>query len=85
MNDEMKEIVGSNLYNNPISVKHAELERVGDNSIFRSVCPVCKEGMLMVRRDSKTFKLMPEDNCILCGQEVFYADIDELREKASEA
>ncbi len=73
-----------NIYMEPIEIKHADLERVNGNSMFRSVCPVCKEGTLLVGRDQKTFKLIAEDNCILCGQHFVYTDIDELRKKVGE-
>jgi hypothetical protein len=63
----------------PIHVKHAELERLNDESMFRSRCPQCKEGMLMVRRDQTTLALLPLDNCCLCGQHYIYDDIDSLR------
>ena len=79
-----EKLAASNVYNNPITVVHADLERANDESIFRSVCPVCEEGLLMVGRDQSTFKLVAEDNCILCGQKVVYSDIDDLRKKAGE-
>ncbi len=82
--DEMDEIVASNVYNAPITVVHAKLERISDNSIFRSVCPACTKGTLLVRRDHTTFKLIAEDNCILCGQQFVYSDIDNLKKKAGE-
>ena len=61
----------------PIHVKHAELER-SDESPYRSVCPACKEGVLLVGRDDE-MKLMAVDNCILCGQTFVYDDIEEMR------
>ena len=60
-----------------IRVKHKELERAG-NSIYRSVCPVCKKGVLPVRRDINTFELLKEDNCFLCGQPFEYTDLEYL-------
>jgi hypothetical protein len=79
-----KEIAGSNLYKEPITVVHADMEKVTEESIFRSFCPVCKEGLLMVGRDQRTLKLRATDNCILCGQRVVYSDIKELIKKAGE-
>jgi hypothetical protein len=79
-----KKLAANNIHEEPITVAHADLERATDESIFRSVCPVCKEGLLMVGRDQETFKLVAEDNCILCGQKVVYSDIDNLRKKAGE-
>jgi hypothetical protein len=79
-----KKLAASNINKDPIVVVHADLERSTDGSIFRSVCPICKEGLLMVSRDQSTLKLVAEDNCILCGQMVVYSDIDNLRKKAGE-
>lgn len=86
MSDNVKaeDLSGANIYKVPIKIMHSELERADDNSIFRSECPVCNVGILLVTRDKVTFKLIAEDLCILCGQHVVYTDIDELREKAGE-
>ena len=62
-----------NLHAPVLQVKHRELERVGD-SLFRSRCPVCKQGFLLVYRDQGSFELLLEDRCMLCGQSVFYTD-----------
>jgi len=35
----------------------------------------------MVRRDNETFVLEDTDNCISCGQQVIYMDIDKMRAK----
>ena len=72
---------GVNIYKVPINVKHSELKRVSVYSAFKSECPVCKEGLLLLVRDSKTFKLLAEDRCILCGQQFIYSDIDELSKR----
>ena len=82
--ERAEDLSGSNLYNDPVIVKHAELERENDVSIFRSICPVCKKGMLLVRRNQKTLRLEAEDNCILCGQHFYYSDIEELRNQVGE-
>lgn len=82
--DKENELVALNIYNSPVTVAHAELERVSDRSIFRSVCPVCIKGTLLVRRDHTTFKLIAGDNCVLCGQQFVYSDIDAMRKKAGE-
>lgn len=79
-----KELAGSNLYKEPITVVHAEMERATEETIFRSVCPVCREGLLLVSRDQRTLKLRDTDNCTLCGQRVIYSDIKELIKKAGE-
>jgi len=63
---------------NLIYVRHSDLKRSGA-SAFRSICPSCKTGVLLVRRIQKgSFKLSRLDNCIQCGQEFFYTDDDSL-------
>ncbi len=74
----MNKLETININKEPIKIKHSELER-RDNSLYRSVCPVCKEGALMVERDFNTFELVAEDICILCGQKFIYSDIDKMR------
>ena len=64
---------GFNIGKEMIQVKHSDLKRFGD-SPFRSVCPVCKEGILPVRRDPVTFNLQRLDTCLLCGQAIQYID-----------
>ena len=73
----MDNLTGVNINKEPMIVKHSELYREGD-SMFRSACPVCNEGFLLVRRDQDTFELLAEDNCILCGQRVIYSDIGDI-------
>jgi hypothetical protein len=63
----------------PIRVNHRDLKRASLNSIYRSVCPICDRGYLLVRRDLTTFELSEQDNCILCGQRFIYNDIHEMR------
>ena len=74
-------MTGSQIDVSPIQVKHSELDRDSSNSIYRSECPVCKIGILLVRRDDDSFVLKAEDRCILCGQKFVYDDIDEMRKK----
>ncbi len=67
-------------YDEPkLVVTHANLERVSENSPYRSCCPACKLGTLLVGRDQKTFELESEDRCVLCGQLFEYSDIETLR------
>jgi hypothetical protein len=73
-----KRVPPGNLSTPPVHVRHSELERT-DSSIYRSFCPVCKGGLLLVRRDPETIELMAEDNCIGCGQAFIYDDIEEMR------
>jgi len=62
-----------------LEVEHANLRRASDNSAYRSVCPACPEGILMVGRDQDTFQLLEYDRCIVCGQLIKYLDIDDMR------
>jgi hypothetical protein len=64
----------------PKHVKHADLIRIGDSK-FKSSCPVCVDGMLLVYRHPITFRLTEEDRCVLCGQQFIYDDIEEMRQK----
>jgi len=70
-----------NLNKPPITVRHADLERASDQSAYRSKCPVCKEGILGMRRDLKTAQLEAHDYCVLCAQPFVYEDIEILRQK----
>lgn len=67
-----------NLLKPPIKVRHQDLERSGE-SPYRSKCPVCPKGILLVQRDQETFRLEKGDHCILCGQAIIYTDIQSLR------
>lgn len=58
----------------PRKLSHASLTRVGDESPFRSKCPVCPNGVLLVQRDQKSFALQNLDSCVVCGQRVIYTD-----------
>ena len=69
---------GINIKEPVIEVYHKDLERYGE-SLFRSVCPKCEEGLLLVGRDLKTFVLQEYDHCVLCGQQYKYLDIQKLR------
>lgn len=58
-----------------IRVSHAELERWGEEpGDFKSKCPSCPDGLLLVMRDQKTFALINVDRCVSCGQTVIYTD-----------
>jgi hypothetical protein len=63
-----------------LEVNHADLERWSDESAFKSACPVCPEGILLVCRDDATFEILELDYCIVCGQRVRYLDIDRFKE-----
>ncbi|MDO8640449.1 MAG: hypothetical protein Q7R33_02805 [Nitrosarchaeum sp.] len=70
--------IGENIHKPVIDINHAELKRV-DESLYRSFCPECKEGVLLVSRCLKTFALEEYDRCITCGQRFRYLDIKNLR------
>ena len=66
----------------PIKIKHSKLtlsDQGVDGSKFRAICPKCKKGILLVRRNDTTYILEANDRCILCGQLVIYTDIEEMR------
>jgi len=65
-----------------LRVKHADLKRLTDASPFRSWCPVCDQGVLLVRRlDFGTLGLSKIDNCSLCAQRVIYEEDEIAGEK----
>lgn len=57
-----------------LRVSHARLQRVSSESAFRSRCPACEKGILLVCRDQETFAIINTDCCVLCGQRVIYTD-----------
>ena len=61
-------------------VNHADLKREGD-SAYKSTCPMCEEGMLLVYRNPATLVLEEHDRCIHCGQAFIYDDIDIMRSR----
>jgi hypothetical protein len=67
-----------NLRKPTLVLKHSSLHRFSD-SAYKSHCPVCRDGVLLVRRDPKTFKLEEDDFCVSCGQTFRYSDIEKLR------
>ncbi len=58
-----------------ISVRHSRLVRYGD-SRYKSTCPACREGLLMMQRMGPGVRLSRHDTCTLCCQRVFYTDVD---------
>lgn len=61
----------------PLEVKHKELKRAEEDSQYKSICPNCERGLLLMQRDNVTFFLKKDDNCILCGRRYVYTDIVE--------
>jgi len=68
----------NNLKEEPILVAHSELERFSETSIYKSICPKCKEGLLLVTRNQDTLKIRKDDMCVLCGQRFIYTDVDTI-------
>jgi len=66
--------VGQNLKNPIISVKHADLERIGPNEVYKSWCPVCNQGVLLVSRKLGSMHISRYEHCTMCGQQFFYTD-----------
>lgn len=58
-----------------LKVKHKDLTRSSEDSMFKSVCPKCKEPGLFVTRDQETLKLLNDDLCMNCGRRFYYTDI----------
>ena len=79
MNDE--ELAGININEPVLEIHHSELERFSKTSIYKSVCPVCEQGLLLIYRNQKTLKLEEYDRCVLCGQLIRYLDIELLRKR----
>jgi hypothetical protein len=73
--DIQEKYAGVNISEPTMEVSHSELTRSDDASDYRSICPVCEHGVLLVQRDTDTMELMAEDICILCGQRFTYSDI----------
>ena len=65
---------GQNLHKPAEHVLHADLRRASFESPFRSVCPVCERGLLLVARHPETFDLVDRDRCVRCGQLFIYED-----------
>lgn len=63
-----------NLHAPVLRVLHSNLERANPDSAFRTRCPACREGLLMVFRDPVTLALTRDDYCTRCGQRVYYCD-----------
>ena len=71
----LDQLVGINLNKRTRKVKQTELKRIDPKgSLYRSICPACNEGVLLMRRGNDG-KLLAKDNCLLCGQSYEYTDI----------
>ena len=77
---ESQQDLPANAFKPPRNVKHAELKRVGESD-FKSKCPVCDDGILLVKRDVTTLKVLADDICISCGQQFHYTDAKKIGKK----
>jgi len=68
------------LNEDPLAIKHADIERYTDQSDYKGVCvhDDCT-GLLLVRRDMKSGQLQADDRCTLCSQRYIYTDIKQMR------
>ena len=65
--------VGANIAKPLIWVQHTTLKRLDDGP-FKSWCPVCDKGVMLVSRIPTTMRLSALDRCTLCGQAFVYED-----------
>jgi len=66
--------VGCNVKKPIREVRHADLTRSSSESDYKSDCPVCGEGILLVSRPPQKFTLNRYERCTLCGQAFWYTD-----------
>jgi NAD-dependent dihydropyrimidine dehydrogenase PreA subunit len=64
----------NNLQNPSRRVLHASLARLNTESAYKSICPVCPRGILLVVRHRTSFVIVNLDQCITCGQKFIYED-----------
>lgn len=83
LNQKMDDLMGSNICKPLIKVKHRYLLRSNEESIYRSICPICELGALLIRRESVGGALSKTDTCILCAQQFEYVDLDEIESQDS--
>jgi len=76
---------GKNIGKPPIRVRHADLKRCSDESPYKSKCPACPDGILLIYRDQDTLKLLERDVCVVCGQAFIYEDIGNLEPREGRA
>jgi ssDNA-binding Zn-finger/Zn-ribbon topoisomerase 1 len=77
MNDkEFNEWALKNFKLPAIKVRHKRLKRYNKESLYKSKCPKCKEGVLLMRRNLSG-RLLRNDNCINCGRRFIYIDLKE--------
>ena len=70
-----KNEAGENIGKPWVRVRHETLKRMNDTSPYRSWCPVCDQGVMLVQRSG--VDLLRVDHCSMCGQRFIYED-DEI-------
>ena len=68
--------IKANFLKRPINVRHQDLQRAGESD-YRSKCPKCEDGVLLMGRDRATFELLADDNCTSCGRRFHYTDLSQ--------
>ena len=62
-------------YNRPhVRVRHSDLRRIDEDTAYRSDCPECGLGVLLVQRDQTTLVLLRSDLCARCWTRFWYTD-----------
>lgn len=77
-NPDDEDYIPQNIHAEPIHVNFKDLERFDVSSAYKSICPVCRKGILGIARDMISFKLSKYDRCLLCAQTVIYDDLKEV-------
>ena len=65
--------IPANIHTPYVLVWHSKLKRFDDGA-YKSYCPVCDDGVLLIYRKTDSFKLSRKDYCMSCGQTVVYLD-----------
>jgi predicted RNA-binding Zn-ribbon protein involved in translation (DUF1610 family) len=64
----------NNIKRPPIRISHTKLKRWNEESPYKSLCPTCETGPLLIVRDHTSGRLTNVDRCLGCGQMVIYLD-----------
>ena len=62
---------------NPLLTKYSELIPMGEDT-YKVECPMCKDGVLLLRRHPEKMHLLADDNCVSCGQAVHFIDLGSI-------
>ena len=63
----------NNIHEEPLRIQFSLLKRWDNDSIHKSICPICG-GLLLMERNNETFLLLNTDRCVTCGQKFIYID-----------